>query len=175
MSSKHFRFLFFLLFAAGMHGSANGLDRTVTLSTEKVVNPGIRAIPIVIKGVVKDEDGKPLSGASVVVKGTQSGTTTNEKGEFSLTVDDKAKALVISFAGMASSEVSFKNKSYIIVSLKPSYQDSKEVVVVAFGSKSKTTLIESVTKVDDNIIKDKPVNNIISALQGQVAGVNITS
>lgn len=139
------------------------------------LSAAVQAAPLPIRGIVKDEDGKPLSGASVVVKGTQVGTTTNDRGEFSLTVDDRARTLVISFAGMVTTEVSVKGNSYITVGLKPSFQDGKEVVVVAFGAKSKTTLIESVTKVDDNIVKDKPVNNIISALQGQVAGVNITS
>ncbi|MHA4809535.1 TonB-dependent receptor [Flavitalea flava] len=131
--------------------------------------------PIVIKGKVVDEDGRPLPGASVFIKGTQTGTTTDDKGEFTLNVEDKTGSLTISFTGMVTKEVSLKGITYVSVGLKPSFQDSKEVVVVAFGSKLKSTLIESVTKVDDNIVKGKPVNNALSALQGQVAGVNITS
>lgn len=155
--------------------SKNTIVVTQITPTETKKSPELEAIPIVIKGIVKDEDGKPLQGANIVVKGTRIGTTTNEKGEFSVNADDKASALIISFAGMTTREVSLKGNPYISVSLKAAFQDNKEVVVVAFGSKQKTTLIESVTKVDDNIVKDKPVNNIISALQGQVAGLSIIS
>jgi TonB-linked SusC/RagA family outer membrane protein len=155
--------------------SKNTIVVTEIPSTEEKKNPGMVVNPIVIKGIVKDEDGKPLSGANIIVKGTHNGTTTNDNGEFSINADDGASVLVISYAGMATREVSVKGNPHIVITLKALFQDNKEVVVVAFGSKLKSTLIESVTKLDENIVKDKPVNNILSALQGQVAGVNITS
>lgn len=131
--------------------------------------------PVPIKGVVKDENGKPLSGASILIKGTKFGTTTNENGEFSLEINEQATVLIVSFVGMETKEINIKNKTEITVTLKTIVQEGQDIVVVAFGTKQKSTLIESVTKLDDDIVRDKPVNNIAFALQGQVAGVNITS
>ncbi|MFL9481943.1 SusC/RagA family TonB-linked outer membrane protein [Chitinophagaceae bacterium LWZ2-11] len=172
--------LFFVI-ANVLQVNAGGGKQTSTPISEKTDKQQsgkiFSAFSTPVKGVVKDENGKPLAGASIIVKGTKLGTKTNEAGEFTLNVNDRPVVLLVSFIGMESKEVHVTGTgdAVVFVSLKTIAHENDEVVVVAFGTKQKSTLIESVAKVDESIIRDKPVNNVISALQGQVAGVNITS
>lgn len=148
--------------------------------TEKKVNPvaadanNVTAVPppVIIKGKVTDETGKPLAGASVVVNGTKFGTSTNEKGEFELNLSNTAAAiqLTISFIGHESVTVSIKNETHINVILKTIAQQGQEIVVVGYGTQRKTTLVSSVTSVDSKEIKG-PTSNLTTMLAGRISGL----
>ncbi|MBO9618823.1 MAG: TonB-dependent receptor [Niabella sp.] len=139
-----------------------------------------------VSGVVRSDSGQVLSGVSVLAKNNQtgmsSGAATNEEGVFTFASLPATGSYTFSFSRVGYE--SFTTASYplkagqsttINISLKGIANTLNEVVVVAFGTKQKATLIESVTQVDDKVIKNRPVNNVVSALQGQVAGVNIVS
>jgi TonB-linked SusC/RagA family outer membrane protein len=128
-------------------------------------------LPVTIKGKVVDENGNPLAGASVVVKGTQTGTQTGEKGEFELSINNTAVILQISYVGHETVIVSAKNKTQINVVLKTIVQAQQEIVVIGYGTQKKINLTGAVGIVNMNDMADRPLTNTGLALQGTVAGV----
>lgn len=129
----------------------------------------------VIKGVVSSsEENMPIPGASVVVKGTTRGTITNINGEYELEVLGTDSVLVFSFMGMESKEVSLGSKILINVVLDPAVKELEEVVVVGYGTESRSLLTSSVGTVSADEIRDVPVSSIDAAMQGKSAGVQVT-
>jgi len=124
-----------------------------------------------IKGKVTDSKSNPVPNASVVVKGSAAGTTTDVSGNFSINVPATAKTLVISSLNFTSQEVSIGNKTSVTVSLVSSVQDLQEVVVVGYGTQKKTNVTGSVTTVKASEIENKPYTSVDKALQGEVAGL----
>ena len=124
-----------------------------------------------IKGRVTDSKNSPVSNASVVVKGSTTGTTTDANGAFSINVPGLAKSLVISSLNFTSQEVSIGTKTNITVSLVSSAQDLQEVVVVGYGTKKKSDLTGSVATLKSADIESKPFSSVDKALQGKVAGL----
>jgi len=124
--------------------------------------------------VLSDEDGQPIIGATILVKGTATGSITGNDGEFRVTMIGNAKNLVISYVGMKTSEVVAVNN--MVVRLKSDELLIDEVVVTAMGiTREKKSLGYSSTSLSaDEIARSKAVNPI-SALQGRVAGVDISS
>lgn len=115
-----------------------------------------------------------LPGVSVTLKGTTKGTTTNPVGEFSIDVPSGQSTLVFSFVGYVSQEISISSQTRINVSL---VQDSKaltEVVVVGYGTQQKKDLTGAVGSVTSKEIQRVPVSGVDQALQGQVAGLQIS-
>lgn len=130
----------------------------------------------VVSGRVTDQkDGLPLVGASVTVKGTSVGTTTDADGKFNLKVPSSATTIVVSSVNFESIEISISNKSSVTVSLRSSDKALEEVVVVAYGTQRKKELTGAVTKVAGDKLKDLPVAGPDQALQGQAAGVQVTA
>ena len=123
--------------------------------------------------VISEEDGQPVIGASVVVKGTQLGTITGVDGDFTLpNVPSSAKTIVVSFVGMQKAEVAISPKMKVI--LKPDSELLDEVVVMGYGTGKKIgSVVGSVTKVNSEKLASKPVANAMDALQGQVAGMQV--
>ena len=124
--------------------------------------------------VVSAEDDQPVIGASVIVKGTTTGTVTDYDGKFSLSVPSAAKTLVISYIGMAAQEVAIAPNVRVL--LKADTQNLDEVVVTALGiSREKKALGYAVSEVKgDEMLKARGgVSNPINALQGKVAGLQI--
>lgn len=126
----------------------------------------------IIKGVIVDQTGEPVIGASVVEKGTTNGTVTNIEGEFSLLLKNST-ILFISFLGYESQEVSVAGKDEIRIVLKEDVQLLDEVVVVSYGTQKKRDITGSVSKIDAKTLLDMPVGQFAQKLQGQVAGVQI--
>ena len=124
-----------------------------------------------ITGKVTDDKGAPIPSASIVVKGTNLGTTTGSDGSFSISVPSSAKALIISSVGLGEKEITLTTNSDYPVSLSTRAGDMAEVVVVAYGSKKKTDLTGSVGTVKGADIENKPFTSIDKALQGAVAGL----
>ena len=123
--------------------------------------------------VISEEDGLPVVGASILVKGTAVGTVTDMDGKFQLpNVPSSAKTLVISFIGMQSQELPIKQTMNVI--LKPDTETLEEVVVLGYGSGKKIgSIVGSVAKVNSEKLSAKPVANAMDALQGQVSGLQV--
>ncbi len=123
--------------------------------------------------VLSDEDGLPIIGASVLIKGTTMGTVTDIDGNFTLAnVPSTAKTLVISYLGMKSQEVGIQAKVRVV--LLPDTELLDEVVVVGYGTAKKVgTVVGALAKVGSEKIESKPAANAMDALQGQVPGLQV--
>ncbi len=128
---------------------------------------------VTVSGKVTDENGETLPGASVIVKGTTTGTTTDLDGKYQLSVPDQA-VLVFSFVGYQIQEVSVNNQSVIDIQMMPDAKQLEEVVVVGYGTTDKKDLTGAVGTVDGASIEQRSVTNVSNALQGAVAGVSVT-
>ena len=124
-----------------------------------------------VKGRVTDEKNEGLPGVSVLVRGTQRGTTTNVNGEFSLNIPDGQTTLVFSYVGYLPQEILVGNQSSIGVSLKPDLKTLGEVIVVGYGTQKKADLTGSVATVEIEQLLSRPAADVSNMLQGRVAGV----
>ena len=125
--------------------------------------------------VTAADDGSPIPGASVVAKGTTRGTQTDAEGNYTLTLPTNIGTLVVSFVGVTTQEVAVGNRSVINVSLSNDSRSLDEVVVTGYGSQSKRNLTGNIAKVGSREIENIPVPSVEQALQGKVAGVQITA
>ncbi len=128
-----------------------------------------------VSGTVTDPDGKPVAGASVIVDGTSNGTTTSSGGKFVIAAPEDA-TLTISFIGYQPRQVAVAGKTVLDITLAEDSQSIDDVVVVGYGSGRKVgTIIGSVDQVKGDKLEDRPSNNVMDALQGQVPGLQIFS
>jgi TonB-linked SusC/RagA family outer membrane protein len=126
-----------------------------------------------ITGTVSEEDGTPLPGVNVVVKGTTIGTVTDSNGAFSLDVPSPDAVLVFSFIGFISQEIPISGQTVVNVTLKADTQTLSEVVVVGYGTQEKKDVTGSISSVKGSDFENLPVSTPQQALQGRAAGVNI--
>jgi len=130
---------------------------------------------ITVKGKVIDGGDKtPLPGVSILIKGTQNGTQTDVNGNYSISVPANA-TLVFNFVGYTAQEQAVNNQNTINISLASSTQQLEQVVVVGYGTQRKIDVTGSVASVKGEDISKQASANAVSALQGKVAGVNITN
>ncbi|MBD2753036.1 TonB-dependent receptor [Spirosoma validum] len=127
-----------------------------------------------LSGTVADEAGNGLPGVSVLVKGTQRGTTTDATGQFRLTLLTGDDVLVFSFVGYLSQEVTVGNQSTVNVRLATDTKNLSEIVVVGYGTQKRSDLTGSISSVKAEDVKSLPVRSINEALQGRAAGVQVT-
>ena len=124
--------------------------------------------------VISEEDGLPIVGASVLVKGTTIGTVTDIDGNFTLpNVPTTAKHLVVSYIGMMTQEVAIKPS--LKITLKSDAEILDEVIITAYGTSTKGAFTGSASTVKSGEIEKRQVSNVTKALAGAVAGVQITS
>ncbi len=127
-----------------------------------------------VSGTVKSEDGEPLPGVTVVVKGTTTGTITNADGEFALNIDATAKTLIFSFVGMASQEVEVGDNTNFTVVLKSEAIGIQEVVAIGYGTARKSDLTGAIANVQGDNLAKRSTQQLSTAMQGQMSGVQIT-
>jgi TonB-linked SusC/RagA family outer membrane protein len=132
-------------------------------------------VEVTVRGKVTGEGGLPLAGASVQEKGTTTGTTTNNDGNFSLTVSSANITLVISSIGYEQQEVALSGRTDISVALVTSTKVIDQVVVIGYGSASKRDLTGSIVKVSGKDVADKPNTNPLASLQGRVSGLQVVN
>ncbi len=130
--------------------------------------------PKTVTGTVTDETGEVLIGVSVVLKGTTTGVITDASGVYSIRVPGNDAVLVYSFVGMEPQEVTVGDRTVIDVTMESDVLTMDEVVVVGYGSIKKTDLTGSVGSVASENIVNRGSTAALEALQGQVAGVNIS-
>ena len=128
-----------------------------------------------VDGKVTDKSGASLPGATVVVKGTTTGVITDNDGKFSLALSAEAKVLVFSFVGMKTQEFAVEGKATFNVKLEEETVGIEEVVAIGYGTTRKSDLTGSVGLVKGSDMKSEGVSNVISSLQGKIAGVSIES
>src|SRR5688572_19978699 len=124
-----------------------------------------------VSGKVTDDQGNPIPNSSIVIKGTNTGTTSDLEGKFSLTVPTTARVLVVSSIGMVEKEDSLTSASDYTVSLSFTKGDLQEVVVVGYGTQKRADLTGVVATVKATDIENQPFTSVDKALQGQVAGL----
>ncbi len=127
-----------------------------------------------VTGKVTGTDLTPLAGASVSVKGTNTGVTTLDDGSFSITVSAASKVLVISSIGFDAREVNISNQTNVSVILTPKASSLNDVVVVGYGTQRKTDVTGSIVSVSEKALREVPVANLAQALTGRAAGVDVS-
>ncbi|MCH7413141.1 TonB-dependent receptor [Belliella sp. R4-6] len=131
---------------------------------------------VTITGVVTDkEDGVTLPGVNVVIKGTTNGTVTDIEGVYSITVPNNDAVLVFSSIGYVTQEMRVGSTNTINIELSQDLQQLGEVVVVGYGSQKKSDLTGAITSVGTRELEERPIANISQALQGNAAGVHVTT
>ena len=127
----------------------------------------------VITGVVTDE-GLPLPGASIVIKGTSTGTVTDFNGNYSLSVNP-GDVLVISFVGYSSKTIPVDGRSVINIEMEEDITSLSEIVVVGYGTQQKVNVTGAVSVVNSEELEGQPVANTANLLQGRMPGVQLTT
>jgi TonB-linked SusC/RagA family outer membrane protein len=129
-----------------------------------------------LTGTVKGADGAAIPGATVLIKGTSQGTSTNADGRFDIQVPTSANTLVVSYIGYESQQVAIGSQSTINVTLATTQTGLNEVVVVGYGiAQARRELTGTIATVGGKEIANLPVQSFDQALQGRAAGVNITT
>jgi TonB-linked SusC/RagA family outer membrane protein len=160
-------------FLSGLNLSYKIVDKDIII-TSKTATPDTKQARITVRGKVTDVDGEPLSGASVLEKGTTNGIVTDADGNFALTVSDKA-TLQITYIGFVMQEISVAEAGGALLSVKMSEnsQALDEVVVIAYGTLKKRDLTGAVSSVkagDLNIVSTPSIGHV---LQGKAAGLTV--
>lgn len=161
-----------LLNDSNLQYNIEGKHIVISTSIEPGRNESPR-LPRTISGRIIDEEGNPVPGATVRIKGTNTGTISDTNGDFQLTIDDVKSMLIISFVGMKSQEISLEGKSYIPVTFSRDIMGLDDVVVIGYGFVKKSDLTGTVASVDVDEISQAPVAQLSQALSGRVAGVHI--
>ena len=150
------------------------MKKTITLLLFFLMGFSVYSQTINVKGVVKDaKTGDPLPGVSILIKGTTIGTQTDFDGLFSLQKVESNAILVFNYLGFSSKEVAV-TKEGMDISLKEVAESLDEIVVIGYGTQRKKEVTGAVSIVSSATIEDLKPTRIEQALQGQVAGVNIT-
>ncbi|WP_163324711.1 TonB-dependent receptor [Draconibacterium mangrovi] len=149
------------------------VDRQIVLSNSELNSDGEQNKQI--KGTVRDENGEPLPGVTIVFQGTTQGTISDIDGNYSMIMPDDAEVLVFSFIGMMTQEVSIDGKEEFNVTMIQDYIGIEEVVAIGYGTTKKEDLVSSVAQVKAEIIENQPTVRVDQALQGRAAGVEVTS
>ncbi len=132
---------------------------------------------LTVKGKITDDVGNPLSNASILAKGTKSGVQSNETGAFTIKIKagQNGKAdIVVSYVNYKTQIISVDGKTEITVKLEKSASDLDEVVVIGYQAVKRKDLLAAASTVTAKDLKDNPLNNTAEALQGKLAGVQIT-
>jgi len=134
-----------------------------------------RRISIEVSGQVTDQNGEPLIGVNIRVKGTNKGTATDLNGHFSLRDVNENDILVFSYIGFQTQEFALNGRSNVNITMHEDLQTLDEVVVVGYGVQKRSDVTGSVSSFDTDILENRPQTNLIQALQGNVPGMTITT
>ncbi len=127
-----------------------------------------------IKGAVSDENGKPLAGATIQAKGSTTSVVSDAVGKFTIQVPASVKLLIVSYVGMETQELAIPKSSSMTISMQPNNATLSDVVVIGYGAVRKADVTGSVQRINrEDLIRESPTN-ILQALQGKIAGVNVT-
>jgi len=163
---------------SGTNTTYKVMDKSIILSTKTINEKEILQIQQSgrgIKGLVVDEKGEPIIGASIIVKGTTNGSITDIDGNFTLNGVSGNATLVISYVGYVTQNISAGGKTSFKIVMREDSKTLDEVVVIGYGTVKKRDLTGSSVSVTGNDLAEVPVSNAAQALAGKAAGVNIVS
>ena len=161
---------------AGQDVSYEINGRSIVVTRRAVPRVAEKAVSRTLSGVVRDDKGATIVGATVVVKGTTTGVTTDIDGRYSLRVSADNPVLQISFVGYRTAEVAVAPAQTVVdVTLAASSIDVDEVVVVGYGTQSRHTLTTAVSKIAGSAVAAAPVTSVGDALKGKVAGMQVST
>lgn len=126
-----------------------------------------------IRGHVVDENGEPMIGVTVVIKGVTGGAITDLNGNFTISVPSGRNTLELSYTGYKSQSVSISGNNNVNITMEPDMMGLDDVVVIGYGTMKKRDLTGSVSSVKSDEIIKTPTVNVMEAIQGQVAGFDI--
>jgi TonB-linked SusC/RagA family outer membrane protein len=155
------------------------IDRTIVVSAkpariDKKVKEVVPQADIDVRGRITNDGGVPLAGASVKLKGSTIGTTTDDNGRFALRIPEGGGTLEISFVGYDSYEVVVSKNGNFNITLKQKDSKIDEVVIIGYGTVRKSDLTGAVSSVSsEQVTQVKAVSNVAQTLQGQAAGVQV--
>lgn len=153
------------------------IDNRIVIVKRRPLAPVAQAPPadIVVKGKVTDEQGEPVPGATIQVKGASTGVVTDVDGQYTINVPDGGSTLMISSLGYDKQEVVVNGRTEIGIVLKALASGLNELVVVGYGEQKKGSLTSAITSLSPKSFRDQPVNRLDQVLQGRVAGVQVTN
>lgn len=159
----------------GTNVTFNIVDRQILLVNSKVMNSKELSTQQTTKvaGKVVDNNGEPLPGVTILIKGTSKGTITNYNGEFLMPEVNSEMVLQFSFIGMESQEIVVGDQTYLSVVMVSDAIGLEEVVAIGYGTMKKNDLTGAVVNVDVEDIGDPPSVSVIESLQGQVPGLEV--
>jgi TonB-dependent starch-binding outer membrane protein SusC len=128
-----------------------------------------------VSGKVNDDTGKPVSGATVTVKGTKIATATTTEGTFALNAPSGKSVLVISSIGFAELEVAINDRAEITIAMTGLATSLQDVVVVGYGTQKKSDVTGAVSRLTAEDIRERPTQNALQAIQGKAPGVHVSS
>jgi TonB-linked SusC/RagA family outer membrane protein len=126
-----------------------------------------------VTGTVSDAQGEPLIGVTVQLKGTTRGTTTDVNGRYSITVPDGKAVVIFSYVGYVTQEITVGNRTNISVTLVESAREIEEVVVVAYGTQKKESVVAALSTISAAGLRQTPASNIGIALAGRLPGLTV--
>ena len=127
-----------------------------------------------IKGTVTDTNGEPVIGANIIIKGSSKGTITDVDGKFALEVPENA-VLLVSYIGYEPQELEIGNKTVLNIRLQEDMQNLDEVIVVGYGTQTRSSLTSSITEIKGDQLTNLPVANISRAIDSYVPGVTASA
>ena len=149
------------------------LSKLLTVSAAIPVPKAMVDIPISGK-VIDSETQTAVPGVNIIIKGTGTGTTTDTEGNYKISVPNASATLVFSFVGYISQEVKVGNRSTVNITLASDAKALGEIVVIGYGTVKKSDLTGAVATIKGEELMDKPVPNVSQALQGKIAGVEVS-
>jgi len=139
-----------------------------------LISPTIIAQNIEVFGKVSDsETGMPLPGVNIIIEGTNNGTTSDFDGDYSLQVPEENSSLIFSYIGYLEQQIPLQGRSIINISLVPDSESLDEVVLIGYGAVRKSDLTGSVSQVSSEDVNAFPAANVLQALEGRAAGVQV--
>jgi TonB-linked SusC/RagA family outer membrane protein len=155
------------------------MDKTIFVKKERKVvaeeiDGGGPGGTLKAKGIVNNEAGVPIAGANVTIKQTEKGTITNAKGEFELSAVPSNGVLIVSFVGYAPQEIKVKDATPVHIYLKIAQNELDKAVVQAYGATTQRLTTSDIGTVTAEEIERQPVMNVLEALQGKIAGLDIS-
>ncbi|AYL94492.1 SusC/RagA family TonB-linked outer membrane protein [Mucilaginibacter celer] len=128
-----------------------------------------------VKGTVKDDQGQPVVGASVFIKGTNKGAITAVDGGFSIAVPAANPVLTISYVGFKTFTANVAGKNTIAIVLEETKSQLNDVVVVGYGTQKKSNLTSAISTISNKDFRDQPVSNLAQSIEGKIPGILVTT
>ncbi|MDB5088479.1 MAG: TonB-linked outer membrane protein SusC/RagA family, partial [Mucilaginibacter sp.] len=150
------------------------VDKTIVVQKKNVQLSATPRLNVTVKGQVSDENGQPLPGVTVKLKGSPVSVATDSKGRYTLSVPETNGTLIFSFIGYQTVEVDINGRADIDVQLKVQNSALNTVIIVAYGTQKKVDLTGAVDQISGKDLQNRPVTNLSDALQGMMANLNIT-